>query len=67
MLQDIPMKEFMLERMGVQREHDFIDQVSQTIFQYTDLIEQGMDPEDAIMATADSLSAVQNPQQPVMG
>jgi hypothetical protein len=55
MMQDLPNKEFMLERMGVQRLADATEEVSQVLFQYADLVKSGMSPDDAILATADSL------------
>lgn len=70
--QDLPLKEYMLERMGVQRQQDYIDMVSQVIFQYAELTNQGMDPTDAILATAqttqDKKAPVQElPHNPVLG
>ena len=55
MMQDLPMKEYMLERMGIQRQRDSIEEVSQVLFNYADLIQKGMSPDDAIMATASGL------------
>jgi len=55
MFQDLPNKEYMLERMGIQRSQDYIDQVSQTVFAYAGLTEKGMDPAEAMVATADLL------------
>lgn len=55
MLQDLPMKEFMLERMGVQRLQSTVEEVSQTLFGYADLIQKGMSPDEALMATAQGI------------
>lgn len=55
MFQDLPNTEYMLERMGIQRQQDYIDQVSQTVFTYAGLTEKGMDPAEAMVATADIL------------
>jgi hypothetical protein len=55
MFQDLPMKEFMLERMGVQRMQDAVEDVSQVLFGYADLVKKGMKPDDALLATANSL------------
>jgi hypothetical protein len=55
---DLPMKEEMLERMGVERNENFLDKVTQIVYQYGELVNGGMDAEDALMATADM---VQNP------
>jgi len=57
MFQDIPMKEFMMERMGMQRLQDAQEEVSQVLFQYAELVKNGMSPDEAIMAVADSLKA----------
>lgn len=54
-LQDLPNKERMLERMGVQRQQDVVEEVSQVLFQYADLIQNGVNPEDALLSTAQSL------------
>ena len=55
MLQDIPTKEFMLDRMGVQRMSSAIEDVSQTLFEYAGLTQNGMDPTEAMMAVAKSM------------
>lgn len=55
-LQDLPFKELMLERMGLQRLDNATEDVSQVLFQYADLIQKGANPEDAITATADTLA-----------
>lgn len=56
MFQDLPNKEFMLERMGIQRLESDVEKVAQTLFNYTGLVQQGMDPNEAILATAKTLS-----------
>ena len=55
MMQDLPMKEYMLERMGIQRMNNEIENVSQTLFQFAELTKKGMSPQDAMMAVAKSL------------
>lgn len=55
MLQDVPFKEMLLERMGFQRDTNAIKETTQTLFQYANLIEQGMSPEDAMLLTAQTL------------
>ncbi len=55
MMQDLPMKEYMLERMGIQRMNNEVENVSQTLFQFAELTKQGMSPQDALLATAKSL------------
>ena len=54
-MQDLPMKEYMLERMGVQRMNNEVENVSQTLFQFAELTKNGMSPQDALLATAKSL------------
>lgn len=53
MLQDLPNKEYMLERMGVQRLQDATEKVANTLFDYASLVQQGMSPEDAMLHTAE--------------
>lgn len=56
MSQDLPMKEFMQERMDIQRTQNYTELVAHAVTQYAALVEQGVNPEEAIAATADSLS-----------
>jgi hypothetical protein len=46
----------MMQRMGMQRELDMVEQVTQTLFQYSELVNQGMDPQAAVEATAQTLN-----------
>lgn len=55
MMQDLPMKEYMLERMGIQRMNNEVENVSQTLFEFAELTKQGMAPQDALMVVAKSL------------
>ena len=55
MFQDFPNKEYMLERMGMQRMTDALEETSQVLTNYAELIKQGMDPEEAMYATASGL------------
>lgn len=55
MCQDLPMKEYMQERMGVQRLNNEVENVSQTLFEFAELTKQGMSPQDALLAVAKSL------------
>lgn len=63
MFQDIPYKEYMMERMGLQRSNDYVEQVSQTLFQYAELTNAGMKPEEALLATANTLQRSKQPSQ----
>ena len=66
MFQDIPRKEYMLERMGLQRRKNTIEEVSQTLFGYADLISKGATPDDALLATAEGLDMARRGELPPM-
>ena len=55
MMQDLPMKEYMLERMGIQRMNNEVENVSQVLFEFAELTKNGMDPQSAMMAVAKSM------------
>lgn len=55
--QDLPNREVMLERMGLQRQQNAIEETSQVLFQYADLTSKGLDPESAMLAVANDLNA----------
>ena len=55
MFQDIPMKEYMLERMGVQRQENALEEVAQVLYNYSGLVQNGLTPDQAMMATAQQL------------
>lgn len=55
MMQDLPMKEYMLERMGIQRLSNAVEDVSQILFEYAGLTKQGVDPNQAMLAVANTL------------
>jgi hypothetical protein len=54
-LQDLPFKELMYQRMGIQRNKDFTEKVSQILFGFSELTKSGMPPEQAIAAMADMM------------
>lgn len=62
-MQDLPFKEQMLERMGLQRLDSAVQDVSQVLFQYADLVSKGMQPEDAMLATAQTLDQTRKGQE----
>lgn len=62
MMQDLPIREYMMERMGLERNADYIKKVAQVVYQYAELTANGMDPEDAIIATAGTLEQQMQPQ-----
>lgn len=55
MMQDLPNQEYMMERMGIERSKDYVDKVAKVIFQYAELLDTGMLPDDALLATADAM------------
>ena len=55
MMQDLPMKEYMMERMGIQRMNNEVENVSQTLFEFAELTKNGMSSQDALLAVAKSL------------
>lgn len=59
MMQDLPQQEYMLERMGIERSKDYVDKVAKVIFQYAELLDSGMQPDDALLATADAMQTGQ--------
>ena len=61
MMQDIPMKEYMQERMGIQRTSNWVEAVTQAVTQYSKMVEQGAEPTAAIEATAQTLASQQQP------
>jgi tmRNA-binding protein len=60
MLQDLPYKELFLERRGIERLNNAVEDVAQTLATYSKLYENGMNPEDAVLATAKSLQDKRN-------
>lgn len=61
MMQDLPMREYMQERMGIQRTQNWVSMVSQAVTQYAGLVENGVNPEEAIAATADTMARQAQP------
>lgn len=55
MFQDIPFKEMLLERMGIERNIDDLGTATQVVLQYANLVGQGASPDDAIKMVADTL------------
>jgi hypothetical protein len=67
MMQDLPQKELMQERMGIQRNTDYTEKVSRILFGYTNLVQQGVDPRDARDLVAQDLQAAEVPGSQVPG
>jgi hypothetical protein len=61
MLQDLPNKEYMLERMNIQRSQNWTELVAQAVTQYANMVNNGVDPEEAIAATADTMAQGNEP------
>lgn len=59
--QDLPFKEYMLERMGIQRTNNWLEATSQIISQYTTLVQEGANPNEALQATAATMEAQSSP------
>ena len=59
--QDLPIKEYMLERMGMQRTSNWVEATAQIVTQYTSLIEKGVDPAEALNTTAATMEAQSSP------
>ena len=67
MFQDLPNREMMLERMGIQRLTGALEDATQVITEYADLLGQGVAPQDALMATSNTLAQRRSGQMPDMG
>ena len=61
--QDIPYKEQMQERMGIDRRLNALLQANNVINEYAQMIDQGVDPNDAMLVAADGLEAMRQGQQ----
>ena len=63
LMQDLPYKELMQQRMGIQRSADYTEQVSRILFGFAQLTKNGMPAEDAIAAVAQDLQNSRTPGQ----
>ena len=61
MMQDLPLKEVMQERMGIQREADYLEQVTEILTMFSELVKQGADPEEALQMTAAQVQQSRTP------
>lgn len=61
LMQDIPFKDLIFKRMGIQRNTRITEQVAQTIEMFADLVEGGVAPDTAVTQIADQLQAQQQP------
>ena len=65
LMQDIPFKDMIFKRMGIQRNTRITEQVAQTLEMFATLVEGGMEPDTAVEAVANQLQAEQ--QQTTLG
>lgn len=63
MMQDLPQKELMQKRMGIQKNASYLEKVSQILFTFAGLAQSGMAPNDAITATAQEFQRMENPNE----
>lgn len=63
-LQDLPIKEMMLKRMHVQRLSDTASEIAGTLFGFSDMVKQGVMPDDAIAALAENTLAQRRGETP---
>lgn len=61
LMQDIPFKDMIFKRMGLQRNIRMTEQVAKSIEMYATLVEGGVDPTDALDAVAEQLVQDQQP------
>ena len=61
--QDLPFKEAMLKRMGIQRVGDATAQFAEGLFDYAALVKQGVRPDDAVAAVGENIAAGQGGQE----
>jgi hypothetical protein len=66
MLQDLPIKEYMQKRMGMQRSADYMEKVSRVISTFTGLAKAGVPPEEALEMTAQAMQGMEMPGGPQM-
>lgn len=59
LMQDIPFKDIIFKRMGIQRNTQISEQVAKTLEMFSDLVEGGMEPDAAVDAVAAQLQADQ--------
>jgi hypothetical protein len=67
LMQDIPFKDLIMSRINIQRNNDMTEQVTQILFQFAGLIEQGVDPEEALTMVTDTMQQAQNPEAAMAG
>jgi len=63
LMQDLPFSDLIFKRMGIQRNTNFTEQVAQTLTQFADMVDQGVEPDEAIDAVAQTLQNQQVPNK----
>ena len=66
-LQDIPFKELMLKRMGVQRIQDATTKFTKGLFDYASLVAEGTDPNEAVGMVGENIAASETGQEEPYG
>jgi hypothetical protein len=61
LMQDIPFKDMIFKRMGIQRNTMITEQVAKTLEMYATLVDGGYEPDMAVEAVANQLQADQQP------
>ena len=65
LMQDIPFRDMIFKRMGIQRNTSITEQVAKTLEMFATLVDNGMDPDVAVEQVANQLQADQ--QQTTLG
>lgn len=63
LFQDIPFKDLISERVKIQRGANTTEEVTQVLFQFAGLIEEGMDPNEALEFVVQSMEQQKNPEE----
>lgn len=61
LMQDIPFSDLIFKRMGIQRNTRITEQVAQTLEMFADLMDAGVDPNEAVDQIANALQQEQQP------
>ena len=62
MMQDLPNRELMMERMGIQRNSDYVQKVMEVLTTYYEAVQSGVEPAQAVLETANIMQANNSPQ-----
>lgn len=61
MMQDVPIREYMQKRMGIQRSKDYQEKVAEILFTFAGLVRNGANPQEAMDLTAQQFQASEDP------